>query len=109
MSSSIEKNRRSVALTSTERSRRHREKQRTNQQPDHDASIAEAQQQRSISLTSAERQRLHRASKRQNQLNDAEPQNRSVAFSDTERKRRYREAKRKIVSISRTQHETKNK
>jgi hypothetical protein len=80
-----------------------------NQQPDHDASNAEAQQPRPIPLTSTERSRRLRAFKRQNQSNDADAQNRSVALSDTERKRRYREAKRKIVSISRTQHETKNK
>jgi hypothetical protein len=85
MSSSIEKNRRSVALTGAERIRRHREKQRKNQ-TDH-ASIVEAQQQRPIPLSGAERIRRHRASKRQNQLNDVKAQNRSVALSDTERTR----------------------
>jgi hypothetical protein len=56
MSSLIEKNRRSVALTSTERSRRHREKQqRKNQQPDHDASNAEMQQPRQIPLLGTKR------------------------------------------------------
>jgi hypothetical protein len=99
MSSSIEKNRRSVALTSTERSRRLREKQRKNQQPNHDSSYAETQQQRPIPLTEAERKRRLRALKRQNQSNDAEAQNLSVALSDTGRKRRYREAKRRTVSI----------
>jgi hypothetical protein len=53
MSSLIEKNRRSVASTSTERMRRLREKQRKNQQPDHDASNAETQQW-PIPLTAAE-------------------------------------------------------
>jgi hypothetical protein len=94
MSSSIEKIQRSIALTNTERSRRHREKQHTNQQPDH-ASNAETQQPRPIPLTSTERSRRHRASKRQNQSNDAEAQNRSVALTAAERKRREREAKRK--------------
>jgi hypothetical protein len=53
MSSSIEKNRRSVALTAAERKRREREKQRQNQQPDH-ASNAETQQPRLIPLTATE-------------------------------------------------------
>jgi hypothetical protein len=83
MSSSIEKNRRSIALTGAKRIRRHREKQCKNQQPDHDASNAETQP-RPIPLSGAKRIRQHRASKRQNQSNDAEAQNRSVALSDTE-------------------------
>jgi hypothetical protein len=95
MSSSIEKNRRSVALTGAERIRRHREKQRKNQQPDHDASIAETQQPRPIPLTATERKRLERALKRRNQPNDAEAQNRPVPSSNAERTRRHREAKRK--------------
>jgi hypothetical protein len=95
MSSSIKrKNHWSVASSSTERSRRHHEKQCKNQQTNHDASIAKAQP-RLIPLTHAEQQRLHRALKRQNQLNDAEAQNRSVPLLVTERKRREREAKRK--------------
>jgi hypothetical protein len=78
MSSSIKKNRRSVALTAAERKHREREKQRKNQDTDHDASNAEAQQPRPIPLTKAERKRRLRASKRQNQSNDAKAQNRSV-------------------------------
>jgi hypothetical protein len=66
MSSSIEKNRRSVTLTSTERLRRHREKKCKNEQPDHDASTAEAQQQWSIPLTATKRKHRKRALKRQN-------------------------------------------
>jgi hypothetical protein len=80
MSSSIKRNRRSVALTAAERKRCEREKQRKNQ-TDHDASNAEAQQQRPIPLSGAERIRRHRATKRQIQSNDAEAQNRSFPLS----------------------------
>jgi hypothetical protein len=66
MSSSIKKNHQSVALTSTERMRQLREKQRKNQ-PDH-ASIAEARQQRPIPLSGAEQKCRECALKRQESI-----------------------------------------
>jgi hypothetical protein len=99
MSAPIQNQNPMVALTSTEHSRRHREREKIRKnQPDH-ASTAEAhaaQQQRSILLTATKRQHLKRELKRQNQSDDVKSKNWSVPMSRIERKRHERVPRRDV-------------